>query len=419
MASRLASTIMIGLLGTPAGVTAGGPRSGSPDVLETILLSHRDELGDVLADARRHRLQILYTRIDRDAENRPRFRSFGHGVTENYFYPASTVKLPAAILALEKLNDLAVPGLTRDTPLQIGVGTPGQTPVTSDPSRVDGRPTLGHYIKKVFLVSDNDAYNRLYEFVGQRELNERLWQKGFLDVRLLRRLESGLNPAEERATNPFVFLDGERVLYRQPPARNPTAWTVDRPETRQGLGYMRDGRLISEPLDFRHSNYLSVESLQGILRNLMFPESVPERRRFHLTDEDRRFLYRCMSMLPRESVEPAYPDRGVYPDSYGKLFMFGDSREPIPSRVRIFNKVGQAYGYLIDNAYIVDFEAGVEFLLTAVVQVNRNRIYNDDDYEYDEVGFPFLASLGRAVYGYELQRERPRRPDLSRFRVHD
>jgi hypothetical protein len=124
-------------------------------------------------------------------------------------------------------------------------------------------------------------------------------------------------------------------------------------------------------------------------------------------------------MLPRESLQPAYPDRETYPDSYGKLFIFGDSREPIPSHVRVFNKVGQAYGYLIDNAYIVDFEVGVEFLLTAVVQVNRNRIYNDDHYEYEEVGVPFLAGLGRAVYRYELQRERPRRPDLSRLRLHD
>ena len=61
----------------------------------------------------------------------------------------------------------------------------------------------------------------------------------------------------------------------------------------------------------------------------------------------------------------------------------------------------------------------MEFLLTAVMQVNANGIYNDDTYEYDEVGFPFLANLGRAVLEYELGRERPRRPDLSRFRVHD
>ena len=125
-----------------------------------------------------------------------------------------------------------------------------------------------------------------------------------------------------------------------------------------------------------------------------------------------------MSMLPRESTEPAYPDRDEHPDSYVKFFLFGDSKERIPSRIRVFNKVGDAYGYLIDDAYVVDFEAGVEFLLTAVIHVNADQVFNDDAYEYDEIGMPFLARLGRAVYEHELRRERPRRPDLSRFRVH-
>ena len=81
--------------------------------------------------------------------------------------------------------------------------------------------------------------------------------------------------------------------------------------------------------------------------------------------------------------------------------------------MRIFNKVGLAYGYLTDNAYIVDFERGVEFLLTATVLVNENGIFNDEKYEYDEVGLPFLAAVGRVLYDYELTRDRAFTPDLS------
>jgi hypothetical protein len=155
-----------------------------------------------------------------------------------------------------------------------------------------------------------------------------------------------------------------------------------------------------------------------VLRSILFPEAVPKKQRFRLTADDYRFLYTSMSTLPRESGEPAYPDREEYYDSYGKYFLFGDSKAPIPSHIRVFNKVGEAYGYLIDDAYVVDFDAGVEFLLTAVILVNADGIFNDDEYEYDEIGLPFLSRLGRAVYEYELRRERPRRPDLSRFRVH-
>jgi hypothetical protein len=306
----------------------------------------------------------------------------------------------------------------RDTPLGIEAGTPAQTAVERDPSKADGLPTIAHYIKKIFLVSDNDAFNRLYEFLGQKEINERLWRRGFTDARILRRLEAGLDPEENRLTNPVVFFRGDRVLFRQPLARNPEAWAVERPELRQGLGFIRDGRLVEEPLDFSHSNYLSARTLQGILKSVLFPEAVSLDERFHLTEDDYRFLYTCMSMLPRESTEPAYPDRGEYHDSYVKYFLFGNSKAPIPSRFRVFNKVGEAYGYLIDDAYVVDFDAGVEFLLTAVLQVNANQIYNDDAYEYEEVGRPFLARLGQAVYEYERARPRPKRPDLTRFRVH-
>jgi Beta-lactamase enzyme family len=395
------------------GTTPAGP----PDALASILQSRPEWFAAVLGRSE-HRLQILYTQVDRDARNRPSFRSFSHGLTEAYFYPASTVKLPAAVLALEKLNDLAVPGLSGDTAMRIEAGTPAQTAVERDASKADGLPSIAHYIKKVFLVSDNDAFNRLYEFLGQKEINERLWSRGFTDARVLRRLEAGLDPDENRLTNPIVFFEGDRILFRQPLARNPETWTIERPEVRQGRGFMRDGKLVEQPFDFSHSNYLSVRTLQGILRSVLFPDAVPASERFHLSEGDYRFLYRHMSMLPRESAEPAYPDREEHHDSFVKYFLFGGSKEPIPSSIRIFNKVGEAYGYLIDDAYVVDFDAGVEFLLTAVIQVNADGIYNDDAYEYEEVGRPFLARLGRAVHEYELRRERPRRPDLSRFRVH-
>ena len=122
-------------------------------------------------------------------------------------------------------------------------------------------------------------------------------------------------------------------------------------------------------------------------------------------------------MYPKESDYPAYNDTSEYYDSYVKFFMFGNTRENIPDGIRIFSKSGEAYGYLIDNAYIVDFNKKIEFLLTAVIQVNENQIYNDDNYEYEEIGIPFLANLGKVIYRFEINRKRKFEPDLSKFRV--
>lgn len=411
MRSRTVTFTLASLL-LPAAASA----SEAPDVLDRILRG-RPELAAVLQQAERHRLQILYTQIDRDAANKPSFRSYGYRLDDpRYFYPASTVKLPAAVLALEKLHDLKIPGLTRDTPLRIEVGTPRQTAVDRDESKADGLPTIAHYVKKIFLVSDNDAFNRLFEFLGQRRLNERLWQLGHADARILRRLEAGLDDAENRVTNPFVFFQGPKEIHRQPLARNDAEWTIDRPDVRQGRGYIDDGALVERPMDFSHSNFLSLKTLQDVLKAVVFPEAMPPEKRLRLSEDDRRFLLRAMSTLPRESAEPAYPNRDEYPDPYVKYFLYAGSKQPIPAHIRVYNKVGQAYGYLLDDAYVVDFDNGVEFLLTAVLQVNEDQVYNDDKYEYDTVGLPFLAQLGRAVYEHELKRPRPQRPDLSQLR---
>ena len=120
-----------------------------------------------------------------------------------------------------------------------------------------------------------------------------------------------------------------------------------------------------------------------------------------------------MSMLPRHSTNPKYGAK--YYDGYCKFFMFGDSKARIPDHIKIFNKVGLAYGFVLDNAYIIDQKHGVEFFLTAVVYGNRNGVLNDNIYDYDTLTIPFLSALGDAIYKYEKMREKKYVPDLSFF----
>ena len=75
--------------------------------------------------------------------------------------------------------------------------------------------------------------------------------------------------------------------------------------------------------------------------------------------------------------------------------------------------------YLTDCAYIFDTKNNIEFFLTATIHVNDNRIYNDGKYEYDEVGIPFLAELGKQLYQLELTRYREHPADLLKFNVLD
>ena len=401
-----------------AGIFSGSVWGEEDGLIEQLLHARPDLFGQVLENLDKHQVQILYTQIDRDQENRPHFRTHSFRVNPGaYFYPASSIKIAAAVLALEKLNQLGVEGLDKHTSLGIDSAYTAQTAVTEDQTSPTGLPTIGHYIKKLFVVSDNDAYNRLYEFLGQQYLNETLWNKGYRDIRITHRLAIARTSEGNRNTNPFTFYDGERIIHHQPLAYNPIQYSAPEPILR-GKGYISDGQLYQEPKDFTRSNYVSLEVLQGMLQAVLFPDAVPEKRRFQLTEDDYALLYKTMSMLPGESRYPLY-DQEEYYDSRLKFLMFGDNKDPIPEHVRVFSKSGLAYGTLADNAYIVDFENKIEFLLTATIYVNENQIFNDDEYEYDEIGLPFLANLGRVIYEHELDRKREHRPDLSRFRVDD
>ena len=50
--------------------------------------------------------------------------------------------------------------------------------------------------------------------------------------------------------------------------------------------------------------------------------------------------------------------------------------------------------FLTDASYIVDFKNNVEFMLAATVYVNSDEILNDDKYDYETVGHPFIYQLG-------------------------
>ena len=89
----------------------------------------------------------------------------------------------------------------------------------------------------------------------------------------------------------------------------------------------------------------------------------------------------------------------------------------MPGHVRVFNKVGWAYGCLTDVSYVADFKNKVEFMLAVTIYVNSDGVLNDDKYDYETIGWPFLYKVGQTIYQYELKRPRTYKPDLSRFKI--
>jgi beta-lactamase class A len=382
--------------------------------IESLLKQYPQYFGDILKNKDARNVQIIYTQINRRANGTPDFINHYFNVNPaKYFYPASTVKLPIVLLALQKLNELKDKGIDRNTTMVTETAFSGQTAVFNDPTSPDGKPTIAHYIKKILLISDNDAYNRLYEFLGQAYINEQMKKKGYEHVQILHRLNIFLTEAENRSTNPVKFYDDSARLMYEQPGQNSTLKYAARKDS-LGLGYYSGGKLKNGPMDFSKKNRLGLEDLHKMVISISFPESVKASERFNITEEDRRFLLQYMSQYPTESLYPPYAaDTANYWPTYCKFLFYGAEQIKPDENIRIFNKPGDAYGHMIDAAYIVDYKNKIEFFVSAIIYCNNDGILNDDKYDYKTIGFPFMKNLGRVLYDYELKRSRIIKPDLS------
>lgn len=412
MLTRLKLLPMVLLLGTlPASHQAALPASALPaslpdsPLLDSLLRADA-RLLPVVSQASAYELQVIYIQIDRDNQNQPHFTQHSFHVNpRQYFNPASLVKLPTAALALEKLHQLNIPGLTRNAAMSTGTAFRCQTaaPFVSSPDS-DRINSVGNYIKRMLLVSDNQAYNRLYEFVGQRPLNERLWQLGYPEARIVRRF-APCDTAANRHTNPISFKNAAgQIIYQQPPATNHQSLGFPLGRITKGRAYQTGGHIVTKPYDFTTANYLPLETVTTMLKAILFPEAVSAANRFQLTAADYGFLRQYLRYTPHASGYTPYRS-AQYFDAYKKYLYYGRQRTATNEPgIHIYNVVGLSHGYVADVAYITDKTQAVEFMLSAVLYVNKDGVLNDGVYEYDSIGYPFLAALGQHIYRFELKR---------------
>ncbi len=350
--------------------------------------------------AARFELQVLYTRIDRRPGAAPLLTHFRHGVMpERWFAPASLVKLPVAALALERVAELAARGIDRDTPFVL------RGPPRCAQSAAAESASVTRAIRRMFVVSENDPYNRLYELLGQDRIHTRLEAIGCPLSRIVSRI-APCSPADNRSTGVVEFIDPEgRTRARIDAATTPAARRFPHGRALKGRAWVERGNTIPGPHDFSTSNFIPLDEAHRMLIALVLPAAVAPEQRFRLDAPAHDYLRQCMGMLPAECADPVYDARD-FPASYSKYLLGGSGLSALPAGVRSFNKVGRSYGTLADCAYISDTARGAEFFLSASIYVNEDDVLNDGKYEYRETGWPFLAALGRAALEVDVARPR-------------
>ncbi|MCM4173699.1 hypothetical protein DHD32_19680 [Arenibacter sp. TNZ] len=356
------------------------PHTEQPDILKVALSSTNSKIRKVMDSVAQYELQVSYTQIRRIKDSLV-FKDYNYQVNDsNYFYPASTVKILTAVLTMEKLNEMD----SLDLHTQFYVeGDSLETTFAND-------------ISKIFAISDNEANNRLFEFLGQDRINKKLKDKEITPVRISHRLST--ENAFEVTTKPLIVYLNDTTITLLKSSTNRSAKPLLLRGLKKGTSHYDENTLTNGPFDFSLKNYFPLSTQNEVLKRIIFPEQFSKNKRFNLSPDQHKFLLKAMSDLPKNI---GY-DEMDYCDSYGKFFMFGDTRDTIPEYLKIYNKVGNAFGTITDCAYINDSKNNVEFMLSATLLVNNNGIFNDDKYEYETIGLPFLAQLGREIYNLEI-----------------
>ncbi len=408
LALAFAITSCIGVRDASSETTSEGNNNQAPTPQPPLKLSRvLSELPArsqaVLKNAAAHRLQIALAIPVRSASGQLVMHQQTFGDLSTYFYPASTVKLCAAIAAIETIHEINTEQGTAfdlDTPLRIEPRFPDDRAVDTDPTNhVAGTITVGHAIRKIGLVSDNAAFNWLYEFVGQEALNANMRRAGFESVRILHRLSERRSLLENRQNRAVTLLDMNRTPVFRVPDRTSDFEenNADIPGLDLGEAFMRESQRVSGPFSFKTKNRISLQDLQGILAAVVRPDIRTARPGFdRWTIRERTRLIRALGDAPGESDNPRY-NAEHYPQDYAKFAGTGAWRARSADDVHVFAKTGRAYGFTTENCYIEDQTSGAGFFLAATLYTNPNGVLNDDTYGYAKTADVFLADLGEAL----------------------
>lgn len=354
----------------------------------------------LVADPAKYRLQILVAEVVQAPDGARRLVRHGYRVGAEYIYPASAIKTFASVAAMRAVAALPpTPSGARadlDTPLAVCTFGADRCARTRDRSNRDGGAiTLGHEIRKTQIVSDNDAFNLLYNFVGHRELNEYLHTHGFPDVRVEHRLSTGERPAGHRRTPRLELRVGDEILAIPERVSDLVTRPADAPAIPVGVAHRGpDGGDIPAPKDFLDNNAAPLCALQRLTVALVAPELGAVD--LGLAPADRERLLAAMQVDPHASRNPRYTSPSQNVDRF-KPLLPGIARVRPRARIRYVNKAGKAYGFHLENAYISDLETGRAFLVAAAIHADRDGVVDDDRYDYADVTVPFFADLGELL----------------------
>ncbi|MFM7015143.1 MAG: serine hydrolase [Bacteroidota bacterium] len=365
------------------------------NLVDVAFLQSTMEHAPVPIDFKKNRVQIIVGNCVKSHHHPVQFYSFGLD-SSKYFYPASGVKLPIVMLAMEWLNEHKSHKVFIDTDFELKSDYTCHSFKSND-NNVEEKLSIENCIKKILLVSDNNSYNALFDLMGREYIHRKLQEKGFFKTRIVKSF-SGC-PDSLLNFKPAVqfFNDKKMMVYQEPELLYNS--TIERLPFDCVIGdsVMIDSiTTLAGGKDFSKSNYMPLDEAMKMLVDLVHPG---KNNCWRMTEKQRKFIMYWMSRYPRESKMNLYADTSKYFDAYKKYFVYGkEANLSADNAFRIYNVVGLAYGFATDIAYMQSNKSKKGIFIAATTYSNNDGVINDNRYDYETIGFPFLKYLGKSIY---------------------
>ncbi len=371
--------------------------SGQQAIIIDSLLLQKPILREVASQPNKFKPQIILTQVNTNQFGERTFNTSYYRADDTaYFYPASVVKLPASIFAMEKIEMLKALNIDIHTRVAYDNSHSCQTPLVHDAYTNDSIPSIAEFIEKALVVSDNPSYSRLYEFVGAEYFSHRLNELNMPYARIRHRF-SNCDSTENRYTNQLYFLSEQGdTLYTQPAAFFNSPYVQPMPRMTVGKSQIINGKTVHEPKDFSHSNSLPLSNMHAMLMELIYPESQPFS--YAISEASRSFILESLTIRPRESRNKKIANNPDFHDNYTNYLFFGNENKSRNTTIEVCNIVGLAYGFMTDIAYVKDPVSGVEYFLSATIYTNASNKFGSGKYEYSTIGFPFMKELAWTIH---------------------
>jgi hypothetical protein len=369
-------------------------------LLLAILKQEDPQLDVVISNPDKYEFQLIYTRVIRDSGKPVRFDERSFHLDKAYFYPASLIKFPLSIIALEKLNRLADKNIGLETKFKLN--TCSCDPATNSYVRKSKIPNFQQFIRELMIMSNNDAYNLLVDFVGKDEFNSRMKKLGYDGIILKRRFVSGCSESLNRLHGGFEFYsDEDSVLLNLPcDSSYEVSEIPSKYITSAGQYKIENKKRIPGNKDFSYTNFVRLADAHHLLIRLFYPTAF-KTDSFLFSQDARMTLIKAMGDFPRELLN-AQTDYQKIPDYYYKFFLEPKNMLSNQGNIRIYNKVGLASGFVSDISYFTDKSNNIEFFVSAAMFARKEGIINGGNNQYVDFGFPVLRKIGTLLYQYEI-----------------